>query len=284
MEKVQIGRIIEIYKDSLLFESEDTALRIRLPKKLDIAVGDCIEVDTSSLEAAILKIQPRKSSLQKQINKKKRVVVSNIDALAIMASSKPKISKTLVDKWLALSHINQLKTLVIFNKCDREDFDEIKSDISLYRNLDIECFEVSAKYNHGIQELKQAITKQSIALVGLSGVGKSSLIKLLTGEDIKTQNLSKNTGRHTTTTTKIYAGEDFELIDTPGAGNIDLECFDKEQITSGFSEINSASLLCEFRNCNHARSDKGCNVIKLVDQGMIAKSRYENYMQQIDEK
>lgn len=284
MEKVQIGRIIEIYKDSLLFESEDTALRIRLPKKLDIAVGDCIEVDTSSLEAAILKIQPRKSSLQKQINKKKRVVVSNIDALAIMASSKPKISKTLVDKWLALSHINQLKPLVIFNKCDREDFDEIKSDISLYRNLDIECFEVSAKYNHGIQELKQAITKQSIALVGLSGVGKSSLIKLLTGEDIKTQNLSKNTGRHTTTTTKIYAGEDFELIDTPGAGNIDLECFDKEQITSGFSEINSASLLCEFRNCNHARSDKGCNVIKLVDQGMIAKSRYENYMQQIDEK
>ena len=284
MEKVQIGRIIEIYKDSLLFESEDTALRIRLPKKLDIAVGDCIEVDTSSLEAAILKIQPRKSSLQKQINKKKRVVVSNIDALAIMASSKPKISKTLVDKWLALSHINQLKPLVIFNKCDREDFDEIKSDISLYRNLDIECFEVSAKYNHGIQELKQAITKQSIALVGLSGVGKSSLIKLLTGEDIKTQNLSKNTGRHTTTTTKIYTGDDFELIDTPGAGNIDLECFDKEQITSGFSEINSASLLCEFRNCNHARSDKGCNVIKLVDQGMIAKSRYENYMQQIDEK
>ena len=284
MEKVQIGRIIEIYKDSLLFESEDTALRIRLPKKLDIAVGDCIEVDTSSLEAAILKIQPRKSSLQKQINKKKRVVVSNIDALAIMASSKPKISKTLVDKWLALSHINQLKPLVIFNKCDREDFDEIKSDISLYRNLDIECFEVSAKYNHGIQELKQAITKQSIALVGLSGVGKSSLIKLLTGEDIKTQNLSKNTGRHTTTTTKIYAGEDFELIDTPGAGDIDLECFDKEQITSGFSEINSASLLCEFRNCNHARSDKGCNVIKLVDQGMIAKSRYENYMQQIDGK
>ena len=284
MEKVQIGRIIEIYKDSLLFESEDTALRIRLPKKLDIAVGDCIEVDTSSLEAAILKIQPRKSSLQKQINRKKKVVVSNIDALAIMASSKPKISKTLVDKWLALSHINQLKPLVIFNKCDREDFDEIKSDISLYRNLDIECFEVSAKYNHGIQELKQALTKQSIALVGLSGVGKSSLIKLLTGEDIKTQNLSKNTGRHTTTTTKIYAGEDFELIDTPGAGNIDLECFDKEQITSGFSEINSASLLCEFRNCNHARSDKGCNVIKLVDQGMIAKSRYENYMQQIDEK
>ena len=284
MKKVQIGRIIEIYKDSLLFESEDTALRIRLPKKLDIAVGDCIEVDTSSLEAAILKIQPRKSSLQKQINKKKRVVVSNIDALAIMASSKPKISKTLVDKWLALSHINQLKPLVIFNKCDREDFDEIKSDISLYRNLDIECFEVSAKYNHGIQELKQAITKQSIALVGLSGVGKSSLIKLVTGEDIKTQNLSKNTGRHTTTTTKIYAGEDFELIDTPGAGNIDLECFDKEQITSGFSEINSASLLCEFRNCNHARSDKGCNVIKLVDQGMIAKSRYENYMQQIDGK
>ena len=284
MEKVQIGRIIEIYKDSLLFESEDTALRIRLPKKLDIAVGDCIEVDTSSLEAAILKIQPRKSSLQKQINKKKRVVVSNIDALAIMASSKPKISKTLVDKWLALSHINQLKPLVIFNKCDREDFDEIKSDISLYRNLDIECFEVSAKYNHGIQELKQAITKQSIALVGLSGVGKSSLIKLLTGEDIKTQYLSKNTGRHTTTTTKIYAGDDFELIDTPGAGDIDLDCFDKEQITSGFSEINSASLLCEFRNCNHARSDKGCNVIKLVDQGMIAESRYENYMQQIDEK
>ena len=284
MEKVQIGRIIEIYKDSLLFESEDTALRIRLPKKLDIAVGDFIEVDASSQEAAILKIQPRKSSLQKQINRKKKVVVSNIDALAIMASSKPKISKTLVDKWLALSHINKLKPLVIFNKCDREDFDEIKSDISLYRNLAIECFEVSAKYNRGIKELKQALTNQSIALVGLSGVGKSSLIKLLTGEDIKTQNLSKNTGRHTTTTTKIYAGEGFDLIDTPGAGDIDLECFDKEQITSGFSEISSASLLCEFRNCNHARSDKGCNVIKLVDKGMIAKSRYENYMQQIDGK
>ena len=228
MKKVQIGRIIEIYKDSLLFESEDAALRIRLPKKLDIAVGDCIEVDTSSQDTAILKIQPRKSSLQKPINRKNKVVVSNIDVLAIMASSKPKISKTLVDKWLALSHINKLKPLVIFNKCDREDFDEIKSDISLYRNLDIECFEVSAKYNHGIQELKQAITKQSIALVGLSGVGKSTLIKLLTGEDIKTQNLSKNTGRHTTTTTKIYAAEDFELIDTPGAGDIDLECFDKE--------------------------------------------------------
>jgi ribosome biogenesis GTPase len=284
MKKVQIGRIIEIYKDSLLFESEDVALRIRLPKKLDIAVGDCIEVDASSQEAAILKIQPRKSSLQKPINRRKKVVVSNIDVLAIMASSKPKISKTLVDKWLALSHINKLKPLVIFNKCDREDFDEIKSDISLYRNLDIECFEVSAKYNRGIQELKQALANQSIALVGLSGVGKSSLIKLLTGEDIKTQNLSKNTGRHTTTTTKIYTGEGFELIDTPGAGDIDLGCFDREQITSGFSEISTASLLCEFRNCNHSRSDKGCNVIKLVGKGLIAESRYKNYMQQIDGK
>ena len=60
--KVQIGRIIEIYKDSLLFESKDTTLRLRLPKKLDIAVGDCLEVDNSSLEAAILKNQSRRFS------------------------------------------------------------------------------------------------------------------------------------------------------------------------------------------------------------------------------
>jgi putative ribosome biogenesis GTPase RsgA len=79
-----------------------------------------------------------------------------------MASSKPKISKTLVDKWLALSHINKLKPLVIFNKCDREDFDEIKSDISLYRNLDIECFEVSAKYNRGIQIFRRSRRYQAL--------------------------------------------------------------------------------------------------------------------------
>ncbi|MEK9649684.1 MAG: ribosome small subunit-dependent GTPase A [Gammaproteobacteria bacterium] len=284
MEKVQIGRIIEIYKDSLLLASEVAITRVRLPRGLEIAVGDWLEFSRSSHETSIIRIQDRKSSLEKLVNKKKKIVVSNIDAIAIMASSKPKLSRFLVDKWLALSHINNLDCIMIFNKSDRQDFKEVEDDISLYENLGIKCFRVSAKHNQGIEKLKHAILRKSIALVGLSGVGKSSLIKILTGDDIKTQALSRNTGKHTTTTTRIYTGENFELVDTPGAGDINLECFDKSQIISGFAEIHASSLLCKFSNCNHAPNDKGCNVIKSLNEGMIKISRYENLMQQINEK
>jgi ribosome biogenesis GTPase len=283
MEKVQIGRIIEIYKDSCLIQVDKTVIRLLLPKKLAIVVGDLIKLDTSSKkEAQILEIKKRTSSLTKTINKKNRVVASNIHKVAILASSKPKISNSLVDKWLVLSKINKLEAIIIFNKSDREDFEKIRNDITLYNSLGIECFEVSTKYGAGINTLKNSIAKQSVALVGLSGVGKSSLIRLLTGADIKTQNLSKNTGRHTTTTTRLYDGPDFSLIDTPGAGDIDLENFTRLQITSGFHEIFSAATSCKFTNCSHASNEQGCNVLKMLNKGIIAQSRYENFMQEIN--
>ena len=79
MEKVQIGRIIEIYKDSCLIQVDKTVIRLLLPKKLAIVVGDLIKLDTSSKkEAQILEIKQRTSSLTKTINKKNRVVASNI--------------------------------------------------------------------------------------------------------------------------------------------------------------------------------------------------------------
>ena len=97
-----------------------------------------------------------------------------------------------------------------------------------------------------------------------------------------TQNLSKNTGRHTTTTTRLYDGPSFSLIDTPGAGDIDLENFNRLQITSGFHEIFSATKSCKFTNCSHASNEQGCNVLNMLNKGIIAKSRYENFMQEVN--
>ena len=95
--------------------------------------------------------------------------------------------------------------------------------------------------------------------------------------NLKTKELNKSKGVHTTSVSSLYVKDKIEIIDSPGVRDIEIEKFSPDEVLKGFFEIREAALSCKFKNCNHI-NDVGCNVIDQVSKGNIAESRYNNYI------
>ena len=94
---------------------------------------------------------------------------------------------------------------------------------------------------------------------------------------------SNNQGRHTTSISSLYVlPNNIEIIDSPGVRDVPIEGLSKEEIVHGFYEIYESSKLCKFSNCNH-KGDEGCNVIPMINNGEISKSRYNNFIKFLEQ-
>jgi len=268
------GKIISINKDLYTVTSDDSvfpcSVRGKL-KNIKLTVGDDVLFNKDTL--TIEEVKERRNTLS-------RPLVSNIDKLFIVISTYlPKYSPYLLDKFLVLSHYNNIKPVIIFTKldlCSKEEKKEVKRAIKYYKKIGYNVYT-----NKEIKKIKREMENSVIALAGQTGAGKSTLLNRIDKNlNLKTGEVSVALGRgkHTTRLVELIKIGSTLIADTPGFSSLDID-IKKESITKYFVDFNYS---CKYNSCNHIDSD-GCEVIKRVESGKILKSRYESYLKLMNE-
>ncbi len=273
----QNGSFIGEVTGKLLYESSSIS---DLPKTGDWVV---IQYFNDENKAIIHDILKRKSVFSRKSAGKKfdeQVIAVNIDILFIVQSLDENFNFRRIERYMTSSFQGDIKQVLIFNKTDiDEDFISKKTGIeNNFPNLSF--FFMSAKTGYGIDKLKDFIRDgMTCAFVGSSGVGKSSIINKLLGEDIiKTQEvkLSDSKGKHTTTRRELFLIPSGGLIiDTPGMREFQL-WKSSDGTNSVFPEIEELSANCRFSNCTHT-VEPGCAIIDALETGKLNIKRFESF-------
>ena len=198
--------------------------------------------------------------------------------MGIIVSPKPKISTEFIDKWILKSKFSNIKTFLVNNKIDTKQNEEYRNKLNIYKHINIDIIDCSAKYGNNIKELISFIKNKCILFVGNSGAGKSTLTSKLIGKELKVNALSNNQGVHTTSISSLFEIQNnTKIIDSPGMRDIDISNYPKEQIIDGFDEIQNAAKYCKFSDCNHI-NNQGCYVKESLANGQISQKRYNNFI------
>ena len=260
-----------------------------------VAVGDHVEIALNQEGTAfITHIDERRNYIirkSQNLSKQSHIIAANVDqAFLIVTVNYPQTSTTFIDRFLASADAYSVPVVLVFNKCDILSDDERhyqQSMIHLYETIGYECREVSATTGEGVDGLHALLKGKITLLSGNSGVGKSTLInQILPEANLRTAEISDahNTGMHTTTFSEMLElPEGGYIIDTPGIKGFGTFNMEPEELTSYFPEIFHFSKGCKFSNCTHTH-EPGCAVLKAIDDHYIAQSRYQSYLNMLEDK
>ena len=263
-----------------------------------VAVGDRVTIQTPLPSGGqgggfITEIEDRRNYIiRKSINlsKQSHIIAANVDqALLVVTVVRPQTNTTFIDRFLASAEAYRVPVVLLFNKTDLLDADELHYQqmlIHLYDTIGYECRAISAETGEGIDALLPMLEDKITLLSGNSGVGKSTIInRLVPGVNLRTAEISDahQMGQHTTTFSEMIPLGGGWLIDTPGIkgfGTFDME---PEELTSYFREIFRFSKDCRFSNCTHTH-EPGCAVLQALEDHYIAQSRYQSYLSMLTDK
>lgn len=262
----------------LLFNTSSSS---DLPK-----VGDWVIVSLfeSEQKAIIHEVLPRQTKFSRKIagvKTEEQILATNIDTIFIVQSCDHDFSLRRLERQMVMVHEGDAQPIFVLNKIDLcENHEEYLSRISRIVPDD-DVVAVSAKTNVGLDRLKSRLEAgKTFAFIGSSGVGKTSLINKILGDDVFSTNEVRekdSKGRHTTTRRQlILIPNGGLLIDTPGMKEFQLWEAD-EGLDEVYSEIAELSAGCRFSDCTHTQ-EIGCAVINAVENGELSKDRYESYL------
>ena len=260
-----------------------------------VAVGDHVTiVPNNEGTAFITDIADRRNYIIRKasnLSKQSHIIAANVDqAMLVVTVNYPQTSTTFIDRFLASAEAYRIPVILIFNKVDILDDDELRyldMMINLYETVGYECRSISAERGDGVEAVMQLLEGKVTVLSGNSGVGKSTLInRLLPDANLRTAEISDahNTGMHTTTFSEMLPlPSGGYIIDTPGIKGFGTFNIEPEELSGYFKEIFRFSRDCRFSNCTHTH-EPGCAVLKAVEDHYIAASRYQSYLSMLDDK
>ena len=237
----------------------------------------------------ITKIHTRKNQLTRLDNfNREKTLAANVDHIFIIVAAVPTYSNSLIDKYLACAQINKCKASLIVNKAEllNKNNIDINSLENIYLDLTDNLLVTSAKLGYGIQKLRKILSSGTSIFVGQSGVGKSSLINsILHNTDIKVGELSENIqqGKHTTTNAFAHnVSNKGKLIDSPGVRTFIPVFKNSQEVILGYKEFLPYLGQCKFNDCQHINEPQ-CAIKAAVELNVIHPSRYESYLENINE-
>ena len=290
IEKAYSGRVITHYGNQLEVEILDGPLAgsterfHQKPNMTRLVTGDLISWKPNSSNTGVIISKPDRINVFGRFDSdgKFKPLASNLNCVLIVIAAAPKAYINLVDRYLVAIRKLELDALLLLNKVDLIDgntHQSLQRMLQIYDDLGYPILKVSAKSGMGLDALERRLAGQTTVLVGQSGVGKSSLINRLGSyESATVGNLSQNKykGTHTTTTTRLYHLKNFDLIDSPGVREFGLTKVSRQEVLSGFPEIQSLASHCKFRDCSH-QSEPSCAIREGLSSGVVFQERYDSY-------
>ncbi|KAB3533133.1 ribosome small subunit-dependent GTPase A [Alkaliphilus serpentinus] len=276
-----IGGFYYIDSEEGLFECK--ARGIFRKNNLTPMVGDYVfftVLDVEEKKGVIEEIKPRRNMLF-------RPPVANVDqVIVVFAVTQPDPNLSLLDRFLILAEKEDLDIVICFNKIDLLPLEEYQWMLDIYSRVGYKVITTSKDHPISLDDLRQALAERVSVVAGPSGVGKSSLlnhvqsnIHLQTGEVSNKTERGKHTTRHVEL---IPLDQKGWVVDTPGFSNLRMDFTGELQLTHYFPEFLKPSEECKFTSCLHEKEPQ-CGIKEAVSIGEISESRYESYLQLLEE-
>lgn len=253
------------------------------------AVGDWVAVQVGSSDsiALIHALLPRKNLLSRKMageNTEEQPLAANIDYAFIISGLDNNFNLRRLERYITLAWNSGAEPVIILNKIDlildETKLDNIKNELKEI-TYGVPVHFISSINNQGLEALNNYfLNHKTVALLGSSGVGKSTLTNQLLGENLQkiaTTRESDSKGRHTTTRRQLFLlPTGGMLIDTPGMRELQL-WLDASVVDTSFSDIANLALNCHFRDCTHMY-ETGCAVQEAIAKNLLSEDRLTNYL------
>ncbi|MHB8998211.1 MAG: ribosome small subunit-dependent GTPase A [Thermoanaerobaculia bacterium] len=288
------GIVISVSRGMCRVATEEALLDCRMRPELlveqqsSVAVGDRVTVALHEGLSMVEEVAPRRTVLSRpdpHDPRRERVVAANIDVVVHVVSLKsPPLRPRLIDRYLIAISRGGAQPAICVNKIDLvapEELEDALEPLGPHVELGIPIVLCSSKSFEGIDNLRSLVAGRTAALVGHSGVGKSSILNALdTRLEIATGALhrKRGTGRHTTNSSTLYEFADgTRLVDTPGIREFGLWDLDVQTLRYYFPEFEPFAVSCRFNDCTHTH-EPDCALRAAVENGDIAEERYDTYL------
>ena len=308
----EAGRVVNQHKGNYIVYSEKGNFSGKLSGKFmhnaDIkkdypTVGDWVVIkNINDKEVVIHDILPRKSYFSRKLSIsggrkvkngvvvggyiEEQIIGSNIDIAFIVIGADDNFNVQRIERYITLVRSSKILPVILLNKCDLcNDISEYIENIkAASHDIDIHAISILDKINLNVFNEYLCLGK-TLVFLGSSGVGKSSIINYLFGDDMQRTNSvsdSNKKGKHTTTSPRLFLHQSgCMLIDTPGIRELQLWA-DEDILKESFKDVYSLTEKCKYRDCTH-KKEPGCAIKMAIDSGELPIKRFESYISQLKE-
>lgn len=247
-----------------------------------IVIGDYVRIDESGLICSVL---PRRNYLQ-------RPRLSNCDLAFVLISCKePDFSSYLLDKFLSFLHFYSIPAGILFTKADllsKRERNSLQKKAEYYKSLSYPVYFLNThdEKEFDFSSFQESLKEKTIAFVGQTGVGKSSLVNTICPDfqrKVDALFVNSGRGRHTTKEIVLLPYEEGFIFDTPGFSELELKDVKPLDFAYCFPGYGDYLNRCFFKDCLHLKTSKGCAVREAVEKKELSSESYENYLKIMEE-